>query len=79
MLSATAFAPTPVWAIDPSASPAIASGAEALDGSEEAFHLTVMADFNRDGIVDIAKATAGDSSGPGVLTLSLGKTDGTLR
>ena len=79
MLLATAFAPTPVWAIDPGAPPVIVSGAEALDNSEEAFHLTVMADFNRDGIVDIAKATAGDSSGPGVLTLSLGKTDGTFQ
>jgi hypothetical protein len=86
VLSASAFAPTPVWANDPSASPAIASGAEASgkssgDTSEEISRLMVVADFNQDGIADIAKATppAGDPSGPGVLTVSLVKTDGTFQ
>jgi FG-GAP-like repeat len=85
MLSA-AFAPTPVWANDPGASPAIASRAEASrkssdDTSEEASRLMVVADFNRDGITDIAKATppTGDPSGPGILTVSLVKTDGTFQ
>jgi hypothetical protein len=85
MLSVGAFAQTPVWANTPGASPAIASGAEASekqsDDTEEASRLTVVADFNRDGIVDIAKATsrAGNSSGPGILMVSLGKLDGTFR
>jgi hypothetical protein len=56
-------APTPVRAYDSSASPAIASGAEASgkssdDTSEEAFRLIVVADFNRDGIADLARATS---------------------
>jgi hypothetical protein len=86
VLLASAFAPTPVWANGPSASPAIASGAEASgkssgDASEEASRLIVLADFNRDGIPDIATVTppAGDPSGPGVLTVSLVKPDGTFQ
>jgi hypothetical protein len=86
VLLASAFAPTPVWANGPSASPAIASGTEASgkssgDASEEASSLIVVADFNGDGIPDIATATpsAGDPSGPGVLTVSLAKTDGTFQ
>jgi len=41
----------------------------------------VVADFNRDGILDVAKAAspAGDPSGPAVLTLLLGKTGGTFQ
>jgi hypothetical protein len=86
VLSVSTFAPTQVWANAPGPSPVIASGAEASenssgDTSEEASHLTVVADFNGDGIVDIAKviSSAGDSSGPGILTLSLGNTDGTFQ
>ena len=83
---AASVASTPVWANDPNASRAIAAGTDASgktfdDTSEEASHLMVVADFNRDGIADIAKATApaGDPSGPGVLTVSLGKADGTFQ
>jgi hypothetical protein len=86
VLLANTFGPTPVWANNPSASPATASGTEASgkssdDTSEEASSLMVVADFNGDGIADIAKATspAGDPSGPGVLTVSLGKSDGTYQ
>ena len=86
VLSASALVPTPAWANGPSTSPAIASKAEApgksSDGtSEESYHLMVVADFNRDGIADMAKATwpAGDPYGRGVLTVSLGKTDGTFQ
>jgi FG-GAP-like repeat len=86
VLAVGAFAPTRVWANDPDASPAIASGAEASgkssdDTSDEASRLVVLADFNRDGIADIAKATlpAGDHTGPGVLTVSLGRADGTFQ
>jgi hypothetical protein len=64
LFAVSAFAPPPVWA---------------NDISEEASRLMAVADFNRDGIADIAKVTlpAGDQSGPGVLTVSLGKPDGT--
>jgi hypothetical protein len=73
VLSAITLAPTPVWANDASAS----SG----DTSREVSRLIVVADFNRDGIADIAKATsaAGDLCGPGVLTVSLGKPDGSFQ
>lgn len=86
VLSACVFAPAPVWAVEPSASPAIASGPGASGKTseetlEEASHLMVVADFNRDGHADIAKATAptGDSSGSGVLTVSLIEPDGTFQ
>lgn len=84
VLLASAFAPTPVSANGPSASPAIASEADASgkssgDASEEASRLIVVADFNRDGIADIATVTPPDPSGPGVLTLSLVKTDGSFQ
>ena len=41
----------------------------------------MLADFNRDGIPDIATVTApaGDSCGPGVLTVSLVKPDGSFQ
>ncbi|QNI34279.1 VCBS repeat-containing protein [Alloacidobacterium dinghuense] len=47
------------------------------DEPDGASGLTVMADFNRDGIVDLAKATV--SAGAGVLTVSLGRSDGTFQ
>jgi hypothetical protein len=41
---------------------------------------TVMGDFNRDGIADMAQATlAGDHAGPGLLTVLLGQRDGTFK
>jgi hypothetical protein len=79
VLSAIAFAPTPVWANGPSASPAWEKSSD--ESSQEASRLMVVADFNRDGIADIAKATspAGDPYGRGVLTVSLVKRDGSLQ
>jgi len=53
----------------------------AADDPDEASHLTVIADFNRDGITDTAEVTPpdGDHSGPGVLRVSLGQPGGTFR
>jgi hypothetical protein len=86
VLSASTFAPTPAWANGAIASPAIASEAQSStksfdDTSEEASGLMLVADFNGDDIADIAKANlpVGDPSGPGVLTVSLGKSDGTYQ
>jgi hypothetical protein len=86
MLSVGIFASTPVWANAPGASPVTASEADAPgnpsgDSSDESSHLMAVADFNRDGILDVAKAGSptGDSSGPAVLTLLLGKTHGTFQ
>ncbi len=51
------------------------------DDASEAPRLMVMDDFNRDGIADIAEATApsGDRSGPTFLTVLLGQPDGTFK
>jgi hypothetical protein len=70
-----------VWANDASALPAIASGKSSDDTSREATRLIVVADFNRDGIADIAKDTSasGDLCGPGVPTVLLGKPDGSFQ
>lgn len=40
--------------------------------------LTVAADFNHDGITDIARAGAGNDGRGGILTLSLGRADGSF-
>lgn len=78
-----AFAPTHLWAASPINPPASEAEAGKSSGntSEELFRLVVIADFNRDGIPDIATAISpsGDPSGPGVLTVSLGKSDGTFQ
>jgi hypothetical protein len=60
---------------------AFASGKSSGETLQEPSRLIVVADFNRDGIADIAKATrpAGDPSGPTVLTVSLGQADGTFQ
>jgi hypothetical protein len=74
------------WAKDRNTSPANPGGNDAAGNSsddtwEEASPLMVVADFNLDGVADIAKATylAGDPSGSSVLTVSLGKKDGTFQ
>jgi hypothetical protein len=55
---------------------AMADGPEDDQGSR----LTVMADFNRDGIADIARVVpAENQSGVDVLTVSLGRVDGTFQ
>lgn len=65
-----AFGPACAWA---------AGGASpSEDGPDEVSQLTVTADFNRDGIADIAQAVVSDGSGAGVLTVSLGRADGTF-
>jgi hypothetical protein len=86
------FAPARVWAagsggvsvaVSGAASGAAgAAGAASDDDDDDAAPpLMVMADFNRDGIADIAEITvpAGEHSGPGVLTVSLGQADGTFK
>jgi hypothetical protein len=71
-----ALTPARAWAIDP-----IASGQSSQDDPEEASHRTVVADFNRDGIPDIAEAAMPDEdrTGPGALTVSLGQSDGAFK
>jgi FG-GAP-like repeat len=51
------------------------------EDSEEAPHLMVTGDFNRDGIADMAEATPADGggSGHGLLTILLGQADGTFK
>ncbi|WP_158748236.1 VCBS repeat-containing protein [Acidobacterium sp. S8] len=52
-------------------------GAGDDDSDDAASRLVVMGDFNRDGVVDIAEATAGgDPTGTGILTVSLGRANG---
>src|SRR5215472_5954259 len=65
------FAPVRVWAGS--------GGAKTEDDPEEGSHLTVMADFNGDGIADLAEAVAPDGSGAVFLKVSLGLADGTFR
>jgi hypothetical protein len=81
LLAGGALAPAPLWANGPGVFEGSASVKSSEDASPEASRLVVMADFNRDGILDIAQATspAGDLSGSGVLTVSLGKKDGTFQ
>jgi VCBS repeat protein len=66
------------------AAPAKAAAAAASDSDEAAdaaSHLMVMADFNRDGIADIAQAVLPAAGHPGaaLLTVSLGQADGTYK
>ena len=60
---------------------AAASESESDDAQKKTSRLTVSGDFNRDGIADRAEVTlpAGDHAGPGLLTVSLGQADGTLK
>jgi hypothetical protein len=88
-----AFAPAHVWAADSGGVSVAVSGAASGaagaagaasdddDDDDDAPPLMVMADFNRDGIADIAKIIlpAGDHSGAGVLTVSLGQADGRFK
>jgi hypothetical protein len=52
-----------------------------VDAPDETAPLIAVGDFNRDGIVDIAEAASpeGNSSGLGILTVSLGQADGSFR
>lgn len=86
--------PTSAWAVKPGALAAVAPGASAAsasaapppaadsdDDDDVASRLTVIGDFNHDGIADMAQAVpaAGEHSGPAVLTVSLGQADGTFK
>jgi FG-GAP-like repeat len=71
------------WAVGFGGMPAAISfvaGADE-DAPDEAAPLIAVGDFNRDGIADIAEADspAGDPSGLGILTVSLGQADGSYR
>lgn len=68
---AAAISPSLLWA----------AGGLPDDDADHASGLTVMADFNRDGIPDIAEAVApaGDPSRPDVLKISLGRADGSFK
>src|SRR5277367_4836994 len=76
-----ALTPAQAWAIDPGASSAIASAQSSEGDPDEASHQIVVADFNRDGIPDIAEAAMPDEdrTGPGALKVSLGQSDGTFK
>ncbi|WP_348267890.1 VCBS repeat-containing protein [Edaphobacter paludis] len=89
-LAVAVFSPIPTWAAGPGTLPTVASAAspstsaaasDSDDTPDQASHLLVMADFNRDGTADIARAVlpAGDESGPALLTVSLGQADGTYK
>jgi hypothetical protein len=92
LLAIAAISPSPSWAAGSGTLPATASVAAAAGGASEAdsdsddiadkvSHLMVMADFNRDGIADIAQAVlpAEGRSGPALLTVSLGQADGSYK
>jgi hypothetical protein len=55
---------------------AVAPALYAEDAPDEAPHLVVTADFNRDGIADLAQVSEGKGSGPRVLTVLLGRPGG---
>lgn len=85
-LAVAVLAPVPTWAAEPGILPVAASAASAStsdaasdDNSDQASHLMVMADFNRDGTADIAQAVLPAGDGPALLTVSLGQPDGTYR
>ena len=80
VFASAVFAPVGrAWAAGPGAMSALGSGAENSDDDTEAAPLMAVGDFNRDGIADIAEAIlpAGDPSGLGALTVSLGQANGT--
>jgi len=58
----------------------LATAHASADTPEDASPLVVMADFNRDGITDMAEAVSpvGDPSGASTLTVMLGQRDGTF-
>jgi len=55
---------------------AVAPALLAEDDSDLPARLVVTADFNRDGIADLAEVSEGDASAPRLLTISLGRRDG---
>ena len=88
LLAATASVPVCAQAVHPAILPAAAAAAnvvveapEAGDDSDDALPLTVMGDFNRDGIADMAQVVidGGGHSGRGFLVVSLGQANGGYR
>ncbi len=79
--TATALVFAIVTALPSVASAAGAARAVSGDDPDEAPALIVTADFNGDGIADLAEVTPpdGDPSGPRHLTVLLGRGDGTFR
>jgi hypothetical protein len=80
VVASAMFAPVGrLWAAVPGAMSALGSGAEGSDDDAQAAPLMAVGDFNRDGIADIAEVVspAGDPSGLGALTVSLGQANGT--
>jgi hypothetical protein len=80
------FASAQNWNVDHGATSAVssgvgASGQPAKDDPDDVPPLIVSADFNRDGIADVARITlhVEDSSDPDYLTVLLGQTNGTFR
>jgi FG-GAP-like repeat len=78
LLVVTTLSPAHASAATPSPVPTAAPLAASEDTPEEASPLVVMADFNRDGITDMAQAIlpTGDPSGPSTLKVMLGQKDG---
>lgn len=58
---------------------ALAPAARAAANDDDDARLVVVADFNRDGIADIAQVLPGDGSEPATLKISLGKASGGFR
>jgi hypothetical protein len=86
IIAVVTAAPVLIRAADPGAPGSAASGANdadepSKDVPDETSALIVTGDFNRDGIADIAEATLpiGDRSGPSLLTVFMGRRDGTFR
>ena len=86
VVAIAAFSPVYVWAADPGAMPAAASGTGASsqssdDDPEKPSSLVVMGDFNRDGIADKAEVilSATNHDELALLTVSLGQADGTFK
>lgn len=89
-IAAFGLASTPAYAVKPAGNlPAVAPPASAApavanpddDGDNVASRLTVIGDFNHDGIADMAQAVpaAGEHSGSAVLTISMGQADGSFK
>jgi hypothetical protein len=72
------FAPACAWAAGGFPPVASVTAGSPDDAGDQASGLSVVGDFNRDGIADIAKANlaGGDHSGPNTLTVLLGQADG---
>lgn len=80
VLAVAAALPAQLHALAPAGATTSASR-EPTDTADESRMLIATADFNRDGIADIAEIVQpdGDRSGPSVLTILFGQKDGSFR